>query len=156
MRFIREWKKKIYGQLLPTDKEIFDFIYKEYYVEFMNYDKENNKTRITKNYISIDISKIAKHFGVDNDIIFSRFYYVYKEKYDYQRENRPDVYFFMNKLEGNKNFEDEIHLVHFPYLTSILAKLEYDEEKFHISTLISIIAVIISFGSLLMLLINKS
>jgi len=139
---------------MPTDKEIFEFIHEKYYLEFMNYDKENNKTRITKNFVSIDISMIAKYFGVDNDIIFSRFHYLYKEKYDYKRKSGSDVHFFMNKLSGGRNFEDEIHVVHYPYLTSILAKLEYEEEKFYTSTIISIIAVIISFGSFIAVWLN--
>lgn len=57
MNLWRKWKRKIYGELIPTDKEIFEFVYEEYYLKFINYDREKNKTRITKNFVPIDISK---------------------------------------------------------------------------------------------------
>ena len=66
----------------PTDLEIFEYIYDEYYDDFVVFDREKNKTRETKNFISLDIEKIAKHFRVDKDIIFARLYYVYKKRYD--------------------------------------------------------------------------
>lgn len=160
MNWWRGLKRTICGELIPTDKELFEFIYKEYYLEFMNYDEENNRTRITKNFVPIDILKIAKYFGVDEDIIFSRFYYVHKKKYDYKIEKKPEVYFFKKRFKPDdkdkEDFEDEMHVIHFPYLSSILAKLKYEEEKFYISLFISIIAVLISFGSLLALLLTKS
>jgi hypothetical protein len=131
MKFIRYFKKITKGKLLPTDKEIFEFVYKEYYDEFINFDRNNNNTRETKNFIPIDIEKIANNFGVDKDIIFSRFYYYFKEKYDYKKDIGGDVHFFL-KISG-----DEMHVVHFPYLTSILAEMRYNDEKFHISIWIS-------------------
>ena len=63
----------------PTDLEIFEYIYDKYYDEFIDFNRDINKTRITKNFISLDVEKIAKHFGVDKDIIFSRFYCVFKK-----------------------------------------------------------------------------
>jgi len=140
-KFTRHVKKIFAGKLLPTDKEIFEFTYKKYYDEFIDFKKGEKNNRQTKNFIPINTEEIADHFGVDKDIIFSRFYHYYKDKYDYKKENGTNVSFFLNKLEKEK------HVVHFPYLTSILAKLRYEDEKFNISILISIFAVIIAFLS---------
>lgn len=141
IKLVRSLKKKIKGKLLPTDKEIFEFTYKEYYDEFVDFKKEKNNNRQTKNFVPIDIEKMADHFGVDKDMIFSRFYHFYKDKYDYKNENGTNVSFFLKKLG------EEMHLVHFSYLTSILAKLRYEDEKFNTSLWISIFAVIIAFLS---------
>lgn len=148
INFFRKLKRKIYGQLLPTDKEIFEFVYDNYYNEFTNFDKEKNKTRITKNFIPIDIEMISKHFGVDEDIIFTRFYYVFKERYDYSKEFNGDVHFFKKSFGECEEEETELNVVHFPYLISILSEMRYKEEKFHITTIISILALFIAFISI--------
>jgi len=36
----RKLKRKRYGELIPTDKEIFKFVHEKYYLKFMNYDEE--------------------------------------------------------------------------------------------------------------------
>ncbi len=59
---------------IPTDFEILKMIYQDYYGDFSNYSK-SNPSRSCKNYVPIDIRKIANKLNVDGDIIFGRLYY---------------------------------------------------------------------------------
>jgi len=147
MGFLSELKKNRGKIPAPTDLEILEYVYNKYYDDFIAFDRNTNKIRITKNFVPLDIEKIAKHFQVDRDIIFSRFYYVFKEKYDYKKENGHNVSFFLMKL--SEEGRGELNLINFPYMTSILAELREKNKKDYLHIKISAIAVIIALISLI-------
>lgn len=72
---------------VPTDLEILNVIYEQYYDEFSSYDK-NSPTRSSKIYVPIDIGAIARRLH-DGDIVFGRLYYHLEKKYGYQRIGLP-------------------------------------------------------------------
>ncbi|MCF8002469.1 MAG: hypothetical protein K9K76_11530 [Halanaerobiales bacterium] len=73
-------KRKRYGELIPTDKEIFEFVHENYYLKFMNYDEEKNGTRIDKNYVPIDIYRRVPNILV---LMKLQFYIIQKENMVY-------------------------------------------------------------------------
>lgn len=125
---------------IPTDREILEFIYKSYFKEFCDFDK-SNPSRRTKIYLPIDISKIANHFNVDNDLIFGRLLYHLEQKYGYKQPNENSVFFFA--LELGK----ETKCINFPYMVSILSDMQDQHKKFVWSVKLSSLALIISLLS---------
>jgi hypothetical protein len=128
---------------IPTDRKILEFIYKAYFREFCDFDK-SNPSRRTKIYLPVDISKIASHFNVDNDLIFGRLLYHLEQKYGYKQRDGNDVYFFA--LELGK----ETKCINFPYMVSILSDMQDQQKKFGWTVKISALALIISSCSLLL------
>jgi hypothetical protein len=126
---------------LPTDLQILNLIYKCYYGYYREFTVEN-PNRKTKNFVPIDITKIAKELGVDEDIIFGRLYYNLDRKYSYTREGSSPVRFFLNSMD------DELHCVNFPYLASVLAALRDESQRYLVATSVSVISLIISLISL--------
>ena len=131
---------------LPTDLEILEEIYNRYYSGFASYS-EDSPNRQDKIYMPIDIEVISKHFSVDPDIIFGRLYYHLEKKYGYTQPNGSKVYFF-NAFSGPGE-----RSIHFPLLASVLASMKEEQEKYLVSTWLSIAAIIISIGSLVVSLI---
>ena len=78
---------------IPTDLQLLNAIYKEYRDEFENYSDEA-KNRLTKIYLPIDCSLIAKKLKVDGDMVFGRLYYDLENRYGYKKANNSDVHFF--------------------------------------------------------------
>jgi len=126
----------------PTDLHILKYIYQKYYDTFKEYS-DQDKTRETKNYIPIDIRSVADHFNVDGDIIFGRLYYHLNELYRYKNDDGMTVDFFRLKLK------DSVHCIHFSYMASILANLNYEHKKFRTATIIAIISLCIATFSLI-------
>ncbi len=52
----------------PTDLEIFNSIYNRYYETFSSFEADPS-SRVSKNFVPIDIEAIAKDLKVDVDII---------------------------------------------------------------------------------------
>ncbi|MFW5795207.1 MAG: hypothetical protein ACOCV1_06950 [Bacillota bacterium] len=125
----------------PTNLEILEAIYNRFYDSFISY-KDNNEVRESKIYVPIDIEKISNDLKVDEDIIFGRLHYHLENKYGYINKNEKHVYFFANKF-GNDN-----HCVNFPYLSAVLSKLRDRNNKYVITQIIAITALIISIISL--------
>lgn len=121
----------------PTDLEIMDKIYDEYYATFIQWVK-GDKSRETKNYVPIDLQKIADDLGVDGDVIHGRFYSYLGEKYSVEREGKVVVPFFQNKMG------EQMHLVQFPVLTSVLADLREQDQKFKLGIRIAIRSMVIT------------
>ena len=71
---------------IPTDRQILDAIYNEYYSTFTEYSKKE-ADRSAKIYVPIDCGKIARKLGVDGDIVFGRLYYHLEKKYGYKLAN---------------------------------------------------------------------
>ena len=127
---------------IPTDLQILEAIYNDYYETFITFNKENPSRR-TKIYVPIDIDNIANHFKVDVDIIFGRLYYHLNRKYRYEQPNGSKVSFFSLDIDESRRS------VQFPMLSSILADLKDQQQKHLIATWISIAAIFISIISLI-------
>lgn len=143
---------------IPTDLQILQAIYDQYYSEFASHTPERKAKaekdptlylRITKNYVPIDVELLGGKLGVDGDIIFGRLYYHLNKKYNYRQSSAPNgkpgpmVELFVNEgfKEGNKK---EIHCIHFPYMASILAELQTDHSRFNTSILVAVAGVVVS------------
>jgi hypothetical protein len=126
----------------PTDLQILQFIYNEYYKSFSSFVKEN-PTRVTKMYVPIDVDMIGEHFKIDGDIIFGRLYYHLNHKYSYKPDQNVSVDFFANTMRA-ENGKTDMHCVHFPYLASVLADLKDENKKFWWSAVLAIASLIIS------------
>lgn len=123
---------------LPTDLALFNYLYREYEAPFRDFD---TKSRPTKMYVPIDLTKTATHFNLDPDLIYARFLYYLEEKYSIKRERGPGVSLF---LEMNGSL-----CVNYPYLSAIVADLRvgFRKELFILSA--SLVAVAISIIALL-------
>ena len=130
------------GKRPPTDLEILEEIYNTYYAKFISFSKEK-PNRDSKMYVPIDIESIANHFSIDSDIIFGRLYYHLEKKYGFTQPDGSKVPFFSIKVGSDK------HVVQFPLLTSVYAKLREEENKHILSTWISVGAIILSIVSLI-------
>lgn len=127
---------------LPTDMQILDLIYEKYYEDFKKFGKDQY-SRKSKILIPIDIKSIAEELGVDGDIVFGRLYFYLQERYGYTRNNGSMVSLFIFKSQ------DEMHLVNFPYLGSVLAGMREENSKFLLATFIAVGSAIISIISLI-------
>ena len=125
---------------LPTDLQILNAIYNQYYNQFTTFSKKN-PDRSAKNFIPIDIAQIAKRFGVDVDIIFGRLYYHLEPKYSYQNPDGTKISFFALKAGSDKYY------INFPYMASVLAKLREREKKYSTATKIAIFSLVITIIS---------
>lgn len=127
---------------LPTDMQILDLIYEKYYEDFKKYEKDQCSRR-SKILIPINIKSIAEELGVDGDIVFGRLYFYLQERYGYIRNNGSTVSLFIFKSQ------DEMHLVNFPYLGSVLAGMREENSKFLLATFIAVCSAFISIMSLI-------
>jgi len=130
----------------PTDLEILEEIYNSYYSTFSSFSRETPNRR-TKVYVPISVESIAKHFAVDPDIIFGRLYYHLENKYGFTQPDGSKVHFFTRQIEPERDS------VQFPLLASILASLKEEQNKYHVSTWLSVAAILISIRSLVLSLI---
>ena len=131
---------------IPTDLEILTAIYERYYKVFSSYS-ENAADRSTKAYVPVDLEKIAKELDSDPYIIFGRLYNYLDRKYGYKNDDGSKVPLFILRLK------DDVNCVHFPLMTSVLADLQLESNKFQRATIFSTISAIVSIISLLISLI---
>lgn len=128
----------------PTDLALLEHMYSKYYDRFAEF-LEPTRQRPTKNYVPIDVAEIAKHFGVDGDIVFGRFYYHLQEKFGIRRENNVTVPFF----EFHDGWDiDCRHQVQFPMLASAIASLREARNQYLVPTLLSAGSLILSIVAL--------
>jgi hypothetical protein len=132
----------------PTDLEILEEIYREYYPTYISYSREQ-PNRNTKVHVPIDVVTIAKHFSVDPDIIFGRLYYHLEPKYGFAQADGSKVHFFALQVGSDK------HTVQFPLLAAVMANLREEKNKHLVSTWISVAAIIISIIALITSLLLK-
>lgn len=132
---------------VPTDLAILEYIYQTYYGEYIAYDKDPS-IRETKMFIPIDFQHIAEHFNTDGDIIFGRLYYHLENKYGYVRNDlsHTQVHFFAFNLNKSINF---------PYLTSVLADLKDQNNRFNKTRNLSRLALLIAAISLAVTMFDK-
>ncbi len=125
---------------LPSDRAILERIYKLYYEEFQNHSCGENSGRRSKIYIPIDCKMIAREFDVDADIIFGRLYYHLQKKHGYTNEKGSKVIFFDEVASDGR-------CINFPLMSSVLAGLQEDVNKFRTATWISTCALTVSIAS---------
>lgn len=131
---------------LPTDLEILNEIFEEYYPSFINFDPKNPE-RDAKIYVPVDTDLIGKRLGVDGDIIFGRLYYHFNNKYSYENDGASTDFFALR--QGR-----DIHLIQFPYMASVLAELRADKKR-HVSNFrIGLLSLIIAIISILISIFN--
>ncbi|MEL6723608.1 MAG: hypothetical protein AAFP81_05665 [Pseudomonadota bacterium] len=65
---------------IPTDETLLATIYARYLKSFSEWS-DDNKTRVAKIWVPIDIDALGKKFRCDPDLIFGRLYYHMNEKY---------------------------------------------------------------------------
>lgn len=122
---------------IPTDETLLATIYKRHLKAFSEWS-EDNKTRVTKIWVPIDIDELGKKFRCDPDLIFGRLYYHMNEKYGSSTGDGQDVNFFNMRLANDR------HVVNFPLLTSVLADLQDNRKRFIISTRLAALSLVIS------------
>lgn len=124
----------------PTDLEILEKIYDDYYSTFASYVKGERTTKI---FVPINIISIADHFSTDPDIIFGRLYYHLEKKYGYTQPDGSKVHLFTLWAGDDK------HAVQFPLLAAVIAELREERNKYVVNTWLSIIAIVISTVALI-------
>ena len=134
---------------VPSDLDILEAIYKDYYQAFASYEKSDD-SRTSKVYVPIDCAKIAKLLKTDGDIVFGRLYYHLQNKYGYKKNNGLNIDFFALSV-GQTNKPDR-HVVNFPLMASVLAGMQQENAKFEVGTKISIVALAISLCSIVVTL----
>ena len=125
---------------LPTDLQILNEIYEKYYSEFVKFDKHKPQ-RDARIYVPIDIDKIGQSLNIDSDIIFGRLYYHLNNKYTYEKDGATIDFFALR--QGN-----DIHLIQFPYMASILAEQRAEAKKHYSNLWISIFSLVIAVVSI--------
>ena len=122
---------------IPTDEHLLSMIYKKNLKAFSDWSEEN-KTRMTKIWVPIDIDEMSKKYRCDPDLIFGRLYYHMNEKYGSTTGSGQEVNFFNMRLGQDR------HVVNFPLLTSVLANLQDERKRFIISTRLAALSLVIS------------
>ncbi|QSX38893.1 MULTISPECIES: hypothetical protein [Shewanella] len=128
-------------QRIPTDLEVLNTIYRMYHSDFIAFD-EDARTRESKVYVPIDFMRVANELKVDIDIVFGRLYFHLNKLYSYEQDNAPKVQLFI--LSAGK----DLRCINFPLMTSVLANLRQERDKFLIGTWIAFSAFFISAVSL--------
>ena len=127
---------------IPTDLEILTAIYERYYKVFSSYS-EDKPNRATKAFVPVDLEKISRELDSDPHIIFGRLYNYLDRKHGYKNDDGSKVPLFIMK------HKDDVNCVHFPLMTSVLADLQLENNKFQRATIFSTISAIVSVISLL-------
>lgn len=122
---------------IPTDEDLLANIYNKYLKTFSDWSEED-KTRVAKIWVPIDIDSMAKKYRCDPDLIFGRLYYHMNEKYGSRTGDGQDVNFFNMRLAKDR------HVVNFPLLTSVLADLQDDRKRFIVSTRMAALSLVVS------------
>jgi hypothetical protein len=129
------------ARAIPTDETLLATICRQYLQTFSEWTDEN-KTRVTKIWVPIDIDALGRKFRCDPDLIFSRPYYHMNEKYGSKTGDGQEVNFFNMRLANDR------HVVNFPLLTSVLADLQDNRKRFIISTRLAALSLVVSAVSI--------
>lgn len=126
----------------PSDLKVLRTIYKTYYKSFRKFTLGGENDRNNKVYVPIDCKLIADKLKTDGDIVFGRLYYHLEPKYGYTNSDGSKVAFFSLKVGPDDK------CVNFPLLSSVLAGLEEENNKFIWATALSTLAIVISVAAL--------
>jgi len=122
---------------IPTDEHLLAMIYQKNLKAFSDWS-EDNKTRVAKIWVPIDLDAMAKKFRCDPDLIYGRLYYHMNQKYGSRTGDGQDVNFFNMRLANDR------HVINFPLLTSVLADLQDERKRFIISTRLAALSLVVS------------
>ncbi|PIB36696.1 hypothetical protein BFP72_15440 [Reichenbachiella sp. 5M10] len=131
---------------IPTDLDMLNSIYRLHLVNYISY--ETSKTHKHKLYVPIDIDKISADLGCDNYMIFDRLYNHLNHKYSIIKSDGSKAELFVRRLGSEKN--PDINCIQFPLMTSIIADLTEQKEKFNKTYLIAYLSLIISILAFLL------
>jgi len=120
-----------------TDRRILKAIYDRYYLDFISFEEDEN-SRSTKIYVPVDCKQIANDLDIDPEIIFGRLYYHLDKKHGYTQDDGCKVNLFAMKIG------DDMHTVHFPLLSAVLAEYEQSYYRYLLPIGISLLAITIS------------
>ena len=125
-----------------SDRLILKEIYNLYLDEFKLFEEGSRANKI---YVPIDCELVAKKLKMDPDIFFGRLYYHLEKKYGYKQVDGSDVNLFCLEIDG------DLHVVHFPLLSAVLA----DEEKSFLRFSSPIVLSLVALGISLFALVTK-
>ena len=128
---------------LPTDLQILNAIYDLYYDEFADF-KPGPGRRGSKALVPINCADIASDLGVDSDIVFGRLYYYLDRKYRFKDADDGSIVPLFELMAG-----DDRHVVHFPYLASVLATMREENKKYLIATVMAAVSLVISITAII-------
>jgi hypothetical protein len=117
---------------LPTDLDILNQIFKDYYKEattLIAQGKYGDEVKTVKEFISIDIIKIADELGTEPAIVFSRLHK--HAKVDFFRL-RP-----VRDVPGKDHTE-----INFPHMCSLLAEMRQQHEQFRSNYLTAVLSAV--------------
>ncbi|NNA52101.1 hypothetical protein [Pseudomonas lactis] len=129
---------------LPTDLEILNSIYKEYYEAYSNFREGEENGRDSKAYMPIDIKLIASKLNVDGGIVFGRLYNHLNKLHSYANDDIQKSKVPLFALQVGR----DVHCIHFPMMSSVLAGLQSEKSKFFTTTWISLLAIFVSLLAL--------
>ena len=129
---------------LPTDLQILEAIYNEYYETYSNFSKGEENGRDSKAYMPIDIDLIASKLNVDAGIIFGRLYNHLNKLHSYVNDDVQKSKVPLFALQVGR----DIRCIHFPMMSSVLAGLQSEKSKFFTTTWISLAAILVSLAAL--------
>lgn len=134
---------------LPSDYEILKAIYDMYYDEFCDFER-GGEQRLAKNFIPLDVARVARDLNVDPDIVHGRLYYYLNEKYSYERKDGSKVELFILGFAADKRRH-----INFPLMASVLAGLHETNKKQNLtigiaafSLLVSLVSAVFSYMSI--------
>jgi len=132
----------------PTDLELLEHIYSRYYSTFCSFDRDQ-PTRAAKIFVPINIEAIAKNFDVDGDIVFGRLYYHLNKKYGYTEEDGTKVSLFVLSAGSDR------HCIQFALLSSLVATLRDERNRYLVAIWLSTAALLISVLSLVISVVSR-
>jgi hypothetical protein len=125
---------------LATDREILRLIYETYKDRYPGKKSETGRGE-NDPYVPIDLVSLAHQLNCNPELLFGRLYYHLDRTHRYRQDNNALVPLFYLKLD------ERMHVIHFPYLSSILADLEDKHRRERWALGISIVALVVSIAS---------
>ena len=129
-----------------TDLEILEAIQERQREEMSRADA--GQEGASENYVPVDLEAVADQLGVDADRIYTRLYYHLDFRYGYRRDDGRKVSFFAPLTSAGEN------CVNFPYLESVLGRLQREEKKSRLTVGIALAAVVIAMISVMILVLT--
>lgn len=136
---------------LPTDLEILECIYHEYYKDFTSFTQGSRAAKI---YVPVDFDRIGKCLGVDGDIPFGRLYYFLNSKFRIELSNGNTTQLFETSVGSDINKSK--NAVQFVLLASVLSEMKIEHKKHITNITISWMSLIISLAALFISLFKSS
>ena len=128
----------------PNDLQILKKIYATYRHDFLAVSTSADPLKNHVDYVSIDVSRLAKELSTNRHELFGRLYHHLDKKYQYKKSDDSCVYLF--RLKGG----EKGHCINFPYLAAILSEHQTEHRRNLVSVGLSMISLIIASSALLL------